>query len=407
MKTHRFLTPIWILIFFLLAQGMNSLCAAERFQLLAGEEIPGAQFIRQVEGNLLVLTNREVIRVSRDRTRAVLTLPEGYWQTVFSRNAHYFAVFSLQSLPDLSRNRTLRVQVYRSDLQPLYSLETIQYYDDPFPAVAVSDANGALVLGRIPTGEMWFYNPEGEVIKHATLFPDSEFDLERILALEWSVDGRTLLALATVHGIAPRGSNAPEPDGHPTLFRFSREGELEWQQELPGDGASVAALSPAGNWMAAASYTIYTDGRVEPHLQLFDRSGEEQFHGSLLPKHLAFSPDEAYLLMAENQRVALVDVVHGKQLWQYDVPSSGGLVAAIALAPQANPTALLIARSEFRNHGFVFVAPRVQLLNPAGRIEQTVEFPQEAVDHPSLQFLSNGKEILIGLNNNYQIYGIK
>ena len=402
MRTYRFF-PLLLILFILLFQ----LYAGSNYQQILQQDVPHLQALHPVDGGILVVTSEKLLLQKHQAVQASLPLPKGYWQTVFSRNGNYVAVLSLQSRPELSRNRELIISVYTGSLQPVYSLKTTQYFDDPAPTVAVSDANGALVLGRIPTGEVWFYGSDGQLQHHTILFLEAQFDLERLLTVIFSSDGERVLVAATRKGVAPRGSSAPEPDAQPTLFSFSAEGRLNWQQELPGDALGEVALSPDGTRLAATSYTVYQDGHIDRYVQVLNEQGEELYRSAMIPKHLRFSPDSRYLLMAENQRAELVDVRRASRIWQKEVPVEEGFVAALALNREANPAALFIARSEFRTNRFVFMAPRVLLVNPAGETVQTLDFSREFVEHPALFFLPDSRHLLIGLNDNYQMYRAK
>ena len=97
---------------------------------------------------------------------------------------------------------------------------------------------------RVPTGEVWFYNGEGNLLRHNFLFPGSDYDLEKILQISFSADGRQVTMAATRKGMAPVDADVRDPSAHPFLFLFAPDGALRWQKALPGYMLQSMAASP-------------------------------------------------------------------------------------------------------------------------------------------------------------------
>lgn len=359
------------------------------------------------KNHTVVAVGASEVKLSRGRETRTLALPGGFLKAIVSRNGRYLGLVSLREAGHRGRNKTLRLDIYTTDGREQYSLERIQYYDDPLPEMAVSDRDGAVVVGRVPTGELWFYDGGGRLLRHNYLFPGSDYDLEKILQVSFSADGSQVTVAATRKGMAPVDADVRDPSAHPFLFAFSPDGALRWQKALPGYMIQSMATSPDGRFIAAAVYSIRTNGELSPRSLIYDRAGNLQTETDLLFKRAAFSPDGRYLLLAENRRARLLDLSEKSVLWDDTVSGKKAMIAAVALAENARRAILLMAQSEFRGNHFIFTRPVLQIKQMSGQTLQEIKIQDQTFTVPALTVSPDAGEILIGFHNSYQIYRLK
>ncbi len=339
---------------------------------------------------------------------AALSLPSGFLKTVFSDGGHYFAVLSLrQEAGDTSGNRILKAEVYSSERQKQYSLSLTQYYDEPYPVIALSDKDGSLVLARITTGELFFYGRSGGLTKKLLLFPQAEYDLERVIHLAISRDGSVVAAAATEHGLKPLQAESGSLYAAPYLFSFSTDGQMSWQKAVEGAMVSGLAVSVDGNLIAAGSYAPDADHRMTAKSTVYKSAGKPLVQADLLFISASYSSDSRSLLLADKRSALLLNIPAGSVAWKKEVPPQEGMIAAARLSGDGQTAVLLIAENEFRNNRFIFINPVMKVMNAGGELLQNMDLAGQEFVTPALDVSENGSLISAGFINNYQIFRVK
>jgi len=354
---------------------------------LAGKEEPA----------WLALEADEVLLRHGSQSKSI-PLGPGFVDLITSRLGKYFAVFSL--LPGKKTQRggkILQVQVYSADGQLLYRIQKQQAYDDPIPARVLSDRGGALILGESATGRLIFYGPAGQRLHQVVLFPDTQYDLERLLQLAVSEDGSTVAVLASKRGPSPVDSNAPHPSGEPAVFLLDGNGNRLWQAPLRQAAPQNLALSPSGDFVFASSYSSYTGGRLEKSTTLFRRNGSVVRTLPFLFRHADFSSAANVALLADRSVTRLLELSTGELRWQVRYPHKTGMVVAARISPKADQVFVLTARNVFDNDRFIFQQPVLHVLNSGGTQLQELPFPQEKFLSPALEI--RDARIFLGFRN--------
>ncbi len=325
-----------------------------------------------------------------------------YLATIHSRGNRFFGILSLKTVSNNPRKpKRLQIEVYSALQEKLFTLERSLHYDDPYPVVALSDRDGAVVLGQVTNGEMEFYNHRGELLRKVALFPEVEYDLERTLLLDLSADGSTVAVVASKRGVQPAGAS-----NETSLFLFKSDGTLLLQKPLDNYVVHSAAISPDGNTVVAACYTL-SGQQINGQALLFNRAGEQIFRTDLLFKQARFSPDGRAVLLFNNREARVVDLQNKTVSYRYTVAGQEKLIAEAQLSQDGQRAVLLLARSEFRTNAFVFSQPIVQILDQQGRRLSEIKMEAQTFRTPALQIRENAKEILIGFEQGYQIYRVK
>ena len=213
-----------------------------------------------------------------------------------------------------------------------------------------------------------------------------------------------MAVLAGKRGASPAGSDAPNPSAEPHLFLFSAEGDLRWQQPLNEYTPGALAVSPEGNYLAAAGYTIDVDGRITQRSVIYDRAGEIVME---LPRRFElahFSADEQFLLLAGKKSAQLIDLKSGAVRWERQISRNKEQICAVRVAGGARTIALLSAVSEYGPNGFVFNYPHLEILGRNGDLLQELTFPEAEFREPALLLAPDAQTLFIGFQHQHLIY---
>lgn len=320
-----------------------------------------------------------------------------------SANGRYWGTAALSGDP--AGERRLSIAVYEGAGRLLYRLERAQHFDDPLPSLRLSGRDGALIISRSSTGQVWFYDQQGALLRELDLFLNLTYDLERIVAPAISDDGSAVAVLAGKRGAAPAGSQAPNPSAEPHLFLFTRGGELRWQQPLDEFTPGELAISAGGEHLAASGYTIDIGDRITQRSVVYGRAGKVILEIPRRFEMAHFSSDGQFLLLADKKSAQLIDLRSGIILWDWQYPDKkAGQLCAVRIAHNARTVALLSAVNEYRPEGFVFIDPRLEILDRDGGLRQELTFPEAQFREPALLLSPDAATLFIGFQDQHQIY---
>jgi hypothetical protein len=329
-------------------------------------------------------------------------LPEGTLFTVFSKGFQYYAAVRL--LNEEGQDKIFNIDVFSIDNRKMYSLQFPNEYDEPYPFVVVSDADGSLILGKGITAEMLFYDHTGRLLREIKIFSDAGYDLERMMHIDISRDGSEVAVAAGKRGASSKDSATPNPSAEPHVFLFDPAGNEIWRKALPGFNTSVISISGNGDYIAANSYTVDVEGGITRNALVLDRKGTEIGRTDMLFKFARFSPGSRFLLLGNNSSAYLMEVSRATVLWRQTIDSEDGMFTAGSLADDARTAVLLVAENEYRHGEFVFVNPTLKILERSGDLTQSIQLPGQTFIRASLKFSEDGRQILVGFSNGYHIY---
>ncbi len=332
-----------------------------------------------------------------------IPFPPGFIRLIASKNGRFFGILSRRENQN-DIHATLTLTVYAVDGKRLYDIQKTHFFDDLYPAIAISDRDGAVIFGQNSTAILQFYNPRGSLQKEIKLFSNAIYECERALIMDISGDGATIVVAAGERAASPVGADAPNLSGAPHLFVFDKNGNEQRRQALPGANTSNVSISTDGSRIAVTSYTISLRGELEKTTILFDQDQKEIARLPVLFKNAHFSADGRFLVLAENYRAIGVDANTGKQRWQFQLPRQQGMITALQTANDGAVTTMLIGKSEFRDGKFIFTQPRLKLLNSAGRLRHDLPIKYQNFEKPALKLSPDGSHIFIGFQNESQIY---
>lgn len=362
--------------------------------------LPTAKPIIAIENNRITWLN--------DSEANQFNLPADALKVIFSKTGNYFGIVRLNRVSEGSKkDQKITMEIYTDSKEKLYELQRDYYYDDSLPFIAISDLDGSLIIGQNATGEIWFYDPNGALIRKIQLFSDAEYDLERILQIDLSKDGTTAAIVAGKRGTSPSDSNAPNPSAEPHLFLFSLKGQELLRKPLPHFNTSAASISDNSQFIAAGSYTVEMNGNIIKRTIIFDSTGEEIGQVDMLFKMARFSSDSKFLILADNDNAKVFDLVFGDILWGYSIPENEGMITAVAISNDGEIAALLVAENEFRESTFIFTNPRLKILDSNGNLLQELAVPDQEFEKPALNLSDDSKKIFIGFKKAYKIYQAK
>ena len=347
----------------------------------------------------IALTTDQIVFL-RDREMEIFSLPLQYLKTSFSNKGPYFVIQTLNPLKSLEKiDRELTLTIYSDINQESYRIIRKVYYDHSLPAVAISGADGSMVLGENDSGELWFYDGNGNLLRQVVLFPEAEYDLEKVLDVDISEDGSRVAVVAGKRGGSPAGSNAIDANAEPHLFLFSRDGQELWRKTLPELNSSEAVISPDGHLIVTNSYTISTDGKLVKRALIFNQNGSILSEVDLLFKQARFSGDSKYLLLADNQELLMLDGVTANLHWSRKIPTQSGMIADLDVTDGGEQVAVLLAVHEWDGSQFVFNQPVVTVYDNRGEAIQNITLSDEPSSKPAIHFTNQDENLIIGLGS--------
>lgn len=399
------LTFIFSTSFLLYGQGI----ADVQFELTKSEDFRESinMWLFPTEKSIISIDKKQITRRS-DSEANHFTLAEDALEVIFSKGSNYLGIVSLNRVPvGSSENRKLRIEVYTAKGEKLYEIQRTYYYDDALPLAAISEADGSLIIGQSTSGEIRFYNPNGSLLRKVRLFDDAEYDLERVLQVDLSKDGKTVAVVAGKRGASPAGSNAPNPSAEPHLFLYDLNGMELLRKPLADFNTSTTAISDDGRYIAANSYTVAIEGDITKRTIIFDNSGKEIGEVNLLFKQAGFSPDSKFLILTDNTNAKALNLTTGSISWSYTISKREGKITAADISNNGEIAVLLAADTEFREGTFIYTNPRLEILNSGGNLLQELEMTDQEFEKPALNLWDDAKKIFIGFRKTYQIYRVK
>jgi hypothetical protein len=331
--------------------------------------------------------------------------PPRFLKTSFSKNGRFFAIQTLNPRETVEKvDRELTISIYSDLKKESYRLVRTVYYDHSFPSLTISGSDGSMVLGENDSGELWFYDENGELIRQVMLFPEAEYDLEKVLDLDMSEDGSRIAVVAGKRGGSPIGSNAINPSAEPHLFFFTGDGQELWRKLLPDYNSTEVAISSNGQVIVANSFTISVEGKLNKRTLVFRQNGDIITEADMLFKQARFSEDTEYLLLASNQELQMVDLIAGKVMWSQKVLRKEGMIVDLDIADGGKQVAVLLAINEWNGSQFVYRQPLITIYDDRGEKIQKLTFADESSSKPAIHFINQDKNLLVGLGNTLYQY---
>jgi len=334
--------------------------------------------------------------------QSIFQIPMDYIDYTFSVAGHYAGFLQKLESGSSQQQSELRFSVINHIGKTQSTIHFLHFYDEPFPAFALSDKNGAVVAGQSATGTVWFYDATGHLSKEVDLFPDDEYALERILQIQISENGERVAVLATRRPSSPVDADVSNPSGDPTLFLFNSQGEEIWQRSLPGTDAGSIALSAQGNTIFASSYTSKLNGHVKHSSILFDDTGEKiaEFNLSFRKAHFSSNGERAILI--DNRQAALINVSSKQIVWNFK-SRKPQIIADAQLSQDGDVAVVLRAQNNFRNGKFIFEEPEIIVLNSKGEMTQSIAI-DGTFETPAISLSPDAKYIYLGLQKSLRIF---
>ena len=331
--------------------------------------------------------------------------PQQYLKTSFSKNGKFFAIQILNPRETVEKiDRELMISIYSDLKKESYRLIRNVFYDHSFPSVTISGADGSLVLGENDSGELWFYDKNGTLIRQVVLFPDAEYDLEKVLDVDMCDDGSRIAVIAGKRVGSPAGSNAVNPSAEPHLFLFTGDGKELWRKALPDLNSNGVAISPDGRIIVANSYTISVEGKLIKRTLIFREDGNILNETDILFKQDRFSKDSKYLLLASNQELQMVDLTAGNVIWSQKISRKDRMIVDLDIADGGKQVAILLAVNEWADSQFVYRQPVITIYDNRGEEIQKLTFADEPSSRPAIRFTNQDKNFMVGLGNTLYLY---
>jgi len=201
--------------------------------------------------------------------------------------------------------------------------------DQPGWLLSISDKDGLCVGVETYAKMIGVYDAHGRLRTTRYLFGDSaqsQWNWGNVGAV-FSGDGTRYLVVAA-REFDPEGKRTPRDSPNVYIFLFDHEGNELWRRPLKGNLVETScALSAHGRFACAGDMrTAKGTGILEASVYLFKNSGRligtysVAKPGQPYALHCRFSPDEKYLVLANLERVELIETGTGKVFRTRDFP---------------------------------------------------------------------------------------
>jgi len=349
--------------------------------------------------------DHEQIRWPEQTQENSVILPNGFVGADVSADGRYFALLSTVAHGGSAARQRFQLELYSVATGLRLALQLDQFRGEALPMVAIA-SDGRVVIGRAPTGTLWFYDAAGNLTSEATLFSGAEYDLERVLRMAISADSERLAVAATKRSASPTGADVENHSGEPHVFLFGLRGEELWSRPLPGTGTNLVAIAPNGQYIVADGYEADVFGNVKKVTHLLDGTGRKIADHDMLTRHVVFSADARVVVLAGKQRVKSVRTADGASLWQSTIPRRRGMVAGLSAADGGRLSAVVVAKNRFTGGGFLFVEPEVDIYDQRGALVQRLALVDETFVTPAVMLSPDGRLLRIGLLDGYRTYEV-
>ena len=224
-----------------------------------------------------------------------------------------------------------RLTVYDEKTAPAPVSEIWYAEPEDWPGwlLSISDKDGLCVGVETYLKMIGVYDAHGRVRRTRYLFGDSAHSQGNWgnVGAAFSGDGTRYLVVAA-REFDPEGKRTPRDSPNVYAFLSDREGNELWRRPLKGNLVEMACALSAHGRFACAGYmrTAKGNGLLEAEVYLFNNSGRligtysVAKPGQPYALHCRFSPDEKYLVLANLERVELIETGTGKVLWTRDFP---------------------------------------------------------------------------------------
>ncbi len=349
---------------------------------------PVHQWVLTRNAAVAVFKNKAVVVSGESRREEAF--PEGIVvRSAVSPNKRFFALLRVLPLTPRDKHpRKLFVSVYDAAGYLTTTIALKNPYDAPYPEIAVAD-DGSIALGKAAEAVVELYSPKGVRNAVFSVFPNADYDLERILYPAFFGTTGDVIIAATRHGMNSQKKMEP------VVFRYKNTGSRVWQKALQADALGLLRVSPAGNAFAVGTFSFREENILQQTL-VMDGASNVLTTTDLLFKTAAFSPQGKLLFLGDKHTGVFIDVQHRNVLWKKSLASGPEMIVAAAVSPNQH-IAIVTARNVFREGAFVFDAPKVTILDGTGTIlsEQVLEESLNA--QPVVQFDAEATSVIIGL----------
>ncbi len=348
-----------------------------------------------VVGETAIGVSRQALVSVREGKVELFPLVEGLVvRTAHSPGGKYWAAVRIFPLPPTDRTpRKVWISIFQG-AERLSNIPIQVAYDAPLPEIAINDA-GELLVARREVATVTLYRNGQPVGQPRRLFPNADYDLERIVYVQPAGKTNGFIVAATRHGMNQQQRMEP------FLIKMNASGAIEWQREVTAHAIGRLAVSPEGKWIALAAYR-FQGYQLVPESRVYDATGNRKLLVDLIFKTAAFHEATGRVALANNEAAVMLDVSRDKVNWRQQLAEPGEMITRMAFEPSGEQLALLIAKNQFTDGRFQFVSPRLIVLSPRGDISYQQVFPDAVFQQPLLQFQEEPATILVGFQNAIQ-----
>jgi hypothetical protein len=273
---------------------------------------------------------------------------------------------------DMSETNKVEYIVKDADGNAVYSVLKEVNYDVPYP-VAQAYNDGSLVLVRAADTKIWFYNPQGEMVKEGFLFEKLKVNYERTIHTDASKEKAALL-------IAD-----PTIKEKSKLRIYDNRGELLVTREIEGNMGNGVKLSPNGEF-SAVSVSEWKGTELVQRSVVLDQEMNNIKEFSHPFTWGEFSEDENRFLGYNNKSLFLADLESGNVLTRKKLTDQ---IFADAELKKGEILTAVRSKAELRNGKWVSRKFSINRFNQNGELIESKEV--DKVEFSEIELIDNNR----------------
>ncbi len=326
--------------------------------------------------DVAVTASRVLVRSSTNQWRPVFAVDSSLVALEASPRGHFFGVLSYTRRPKPGAPGKLTLHLRDASGAILGSWNLPWDYDRPVPALALARGASAVAVGWADVGIVWVFSPGKSEPARVDLYADDTYGYERCLCFAYDDSLNQFIVLATRHGINPTASSQAERSVGARLFWINPSGQMLKSLALETEGVTTLRFDRSSRILVVGGTDFPAPDRPLPYAEVRSADGRlvtrvEQ----VTPENFAITSDRRLSVLADPSGAVAVDLLQKLELWRHTPATDNRSILDAVVVDKPACVALLSATVAFRENTFLYIEPKVSLVNRRGKQIGVTAFP--------------------------------
>ncbi|NOZ57505.1 MAG: hypothetical protein GXO73_12045, partial [Calditrichaeota bacterium] len=336
---------------------------------------------------LHVAVNDEDVDVAATRSHVLLRLAGKQWKPIFevdssvaaieaSPLAQFVGVLQYTRRPKPGSPGELTLQV-RDRSGAIVNKWHFQWdYDRPVPALVLGRRASTAAVGWADVGLVQIFSASRAEPVTVDLYPDDEYGYERSLYLAYDDSTDRYVALASRHGVNPTAQDPDKRSVGARLFWIDPTGRVLKSLAIEAEGISAFRFDRRSRLVVVGCTDFPAPDRPLPFAEIRTANGRLLARVEhVTPESFAVTSDRRLSVLADPSRAVAVDLVQKLELWRQTRDGDEPSILGATVVEKPACVALLTATVVFKKNAFVYVRPKVSLVDVRGKEIGVTAFP--------------------------------